>query len=188
MKAGTEQEVFDRFLLRLDSDRERAGERYEIIRRKLVKFFEWRDCPFPEDHADEVLRRTIDKFASDGEIRDPSTYCYGVARMILLEVRKSRAQEQTAINSLLTPPPHEEPDPQQERALGCLNECLKRLPGEELRLILAYYEQERGAKVERRKQLAQELAIPLNTLRIRAHRMRERLEQCVQGCLRRSME
>ena len=185
MKAGTEQEVFDRFLLRLDSDRERAGERYETIRRKLVKFFEWRDCPFPEDHADEVLRRTIDKFAQDGEIRDPATYCYGVARLVLLEIRKSRAQEQTALNNLVPPPPHAEPDPEQEQALKCLNECLKRLPLGDLRLILTYYEQERGAKVERRKQLAEELAIPLNTLRIRAHRLRERLELCVQGCLRR---
>jgi len=188
MKAGTEQEVFDRFLLRLDPDRERAGERYESIRRKLVKFFQWRDSPFPEDHADEVLRRTIDKFAHDGEIRDPSTYCYGVARMVLFEVRKSRAQEQTALNNLSVPPPHAEPDLEQEQALNCLNECLARLPVGDLQLILTYYEQERGAKVERRKQLAQELVIPLNTLRIRAHRLRERLEQCVQSCLRRYKE
>ena len=57
--------------------------------------------------------------------------------------------------------------------------------GRGLKNVVTMIEQERGAKVERRKQLAEELAIPLNTLRIRAHRLRERLELCVQGCLRR---
>ena len=36
----------------LADDRETAGEKYLEIRRNLIRFFEWRGCPFPEDHAD----------------------------------------------------------------------------------------------------------------------------------------
>ena len=38
------QQAFDRLLACFDSDRERAGEKYENLHCKLVKFFEWRAC------------------------------------------------------------------------------------------------------------------------------------------------
>ena len=41
---GMTPEEFEALLAQLDPDRERAGERYETIRRKLVRLFEWRGC------------------------------------------------------------------------------------------------------------------------------------------------
>ncbi|HEX4946430.1 MAG TPA: hypothetical protein VFZ34_07205, partial [Blastocatellia bacterium] len=52
-------EAFDLMLMQLDADREQAGEKYELIRQKLTKFFQWRGCPSPEDYTD----RTIDRVA-----------------------------------------------------------------------------------------------------------------------------
>jgi hypothetical protein len=46
-----------------------------------------------------------------------------------------------------------------------------------------YYQAERRAKIELRQQLAEKLDIPLNALRIRAHRIRATLEKCVTKCV-----
>src|SRR5262245_29135467 len=71
------QEAFDKLLATLDEDRERAGEIYLEIRSNLVRFFEWRGCPFPEDHADETFNR-VAKRAEEEKILNPSSYCIGV--------------------------------------------------------------------------------------------------------------
>jgi DNA-directed RNA polymerase specialized sigma24 family protein len=181
--AATDQEIFNRFLRSLDVDRERAGELYESIRRKLLKFFEWRGCLPGEEHADEVLSRMIDKFARGEQIQDPSTYCYGVARLVLLEIRKDRAREQAVISELQHVAPSRSDDGRKQLALGCLEKCLAGLPPDNVELILGYYNQDGGTKIVQRKKMAEEMAIPMNALRIRAHRLRERLERCVHSCL-----
>ncbi len=48
---------------------------------------------------------------------------------------------------------------------------------------MKYYHDEKRAKIDYRKQLADALGIPLNALRIRAHRVRISLEKCVKDCL-----
>src|ERR1700759_1242376 len=68
------REGFDRLLDCLDPDREKAGQQYEIIRSKLIHYFDWRDCPFPEEHADETINRVIRKLDAGEAFRDVSTY------------------------------------------------------------------------------------------------------------------
>lgn len=185
---AADQQMFDRFLLLLDPDRNRAGEQYENIRRKLVKFFQWRECELPEDHADEVLQRMIRKIAQGEDIQNPFSYCYGVARKVLLEIRKNRMREQTAVEELSRSQTSANHKREPAEAVECLNRCLQLLSPENTRLILKYYEDERGAKAENRKKLAEDLCIPLNALRIRAHRLREILERCVKECLEKEKE
>src|SRR5204863_6195928 len=55
--SGLTRESFEILLAQLDPDRERAGELYETIRRKLIRLFEWRGCACPEDLADETFNR-----------------------------------------------------------------------------------------------------------------------------------
>jgi DNA-directed RNA polymerase specialized sigma24 family protein len=71
-----------------------------------------------------------------------------------------------------------------EREYACLEHCLQRLTPENRELVLQYYEDEKRAKIDHRKKLAEKLGIALNALRIRAHRIRLVLEQCVQECMR----
>src|SRR5436305_4940480 len=88
MASALTAEAFTKLLARLDAERERAGEKYEDLRRTLIKFFEWRNAPFPEEHADETLNRVARKLAAGIEIKNIGGYCYEVARLVCLEVWK----------------------------------------------------------------------------------------------------
>src|SRR5262249_60814585 len=75
-------------------------------------------------------------------------------------------------------PTVDEPD----RLQDCFDGCLAQLPEESRTLLLQYYEGERAAKISNRRRLAAMLGLTDNALRSRVQRLRERLEQCVQGC------
>jgi hypothetical protein len=63
------QEAFDRLLDSLGSDRDAAGTRYLEIRRNLVRLFEWRGCPIPDEYVDETINRCARKICEGEEIR-----------------------------------------------------------------------------------------------------------------------
>src|SRR6478672_10875246 len=75
------QESFDALLDWLDPHREQAGQKYEDIRRRLIKLFVCRGCPEPEDLADETINRVIKKLKEieSGFTGDKARYFYGVA-------------------------------------------------------------------------------------------------------------
>ena len=65
------QEAFDKLLLALGGDGDgpdRGGQKYLEIRGNLIRFFEWRGCPFPEDHADETINRMARRVAEGEEL------------------------------------------------------------------------------------------------------------------------
>jgi RNA polymerase sigma factor (sigma-70 family) len=177
-------EAFEKLLARMDADRERAGERYETLRRKLMKFFEWHGIGSPEEHADETINRIARKITEGEEIHDLHGYCYGVARMLLREALRERERERAMRDRLPPPPDAGEEGSERESRVLCLDECLGRIPAESRELILEYYQSEKQAKIESRRELAGRLGIPLNALRIRAHRIRAKLEACVNDCLK----
>src|SRR5215510_4016694 len=80
------QEAFDELLAALAPDQESAGEKYLEVRGNLIRFFEWRGCPFPEDHADETINRVAKRVSEGEQIRNPAGYFLGAARMLLLEI------------------------------------------------------------------------------------------------------
>ena len=178
------REALDRFLLCLDADRHLAGEKYLLIRRKLVKFFEWRGAGFPEDQADETINRVVRKVEEGEEIRDLQSYCKGVARLVLIEELRRLEKERASLEVFAHEEPlTEEADDTPQLRTECFRGCLQNLSREERELIIEYYEEEKRAKIEGRKELAARLNLPLNALRIRAHRIRSRLEACVRACL-----
>lgn len=177
------QEAFDKLLATLGEDRERAGENYLEIRSNLVRFFEWRGCPFPEDHADETFNR-VAKRAEDEKIFNPMSYCMGVARMLLLEINKDHAKEQQALTEMVNLPVASSDSEESEAPIECLRGCLETLSADNRELIIQYYQGEKGAKIGNRKSLVERLGIPVNTLRMRALRLREKLQVCVEDCLK----
>ena len=178
------QEAFDKLLTTLGPDRESAGEKYLEVRSSLIRFFEWRGCPFPEDHADETINRVAKRASEGEEIRNPTGYFLGTARMLLLEIRKEQAKERQAFSELAYAEGASYEFEELEPRVGCLERCLGGLSTENRALILQYYQGEKGAKIENRKRLTDRFKVPLNTLRMRALRLREKLLVCVEDCLK----
>ena len=181
------QDAFDRLLIALGGDRDSGGEKYLEIRTHLTRFFEWRGCPFPEDHADETFNRIARKIDAGEEILNPPGYAMGVARLVLLEIMKSRQREQSALNEIGTAGEgYVAASDDGEDRLDCLRNCLQTLSPDNRELILQYYQGEKSEKIQNRKKLQDRLGIPVNTLRMRALRLRERLQGCVEECLARA--
>ena len=180
------QEAFDRLLVALGGDRDSAAQKYLEIRSNLVRFFEWRGCSFPEDHADETINRIAKRVAEGEEILNYSGYAVGVARLLLLEINKGRQREQLALAEIgQASEVYEEKDDGEHR-LVCLRSCLETLTTDNRALILQYYQGEKGEKIQNRKKLMDRLGIPVNTLRMRALRLREKLQSCVEDCVGRA--
>jgi len=182
-KWALNQEAFDKLLVAFDVDRETAGRKYLEIRNNLTRFFEWRGCSFPEDHADETINRMAKRVSEGEEILNHSGYAMGVARLLLLEINKGRQREQSALAEIGAAPDVYVPEDDGESRLTCLRSCLQTLSPDNRELILQYYQGEKGEKIENRKKLLQRLGIPVNTLRMRALRLRERLQACVEECV-----
>ncbi|HZS06473.1 MAG TPA: hypothetical protein VFD58_16660 [Blastocatellia bacterium] len=172
-----------KFLACLDTDAERAGEKYESVRQTLVKFFDWRGAFHPEECADETLNRVIRKIDEGETIRDIPAFCQGVARLVFLETLKSPDGRRADLEDL-PPLPAPDPEPEEDPRQECFNHCLGELPPESRQLIMQYYQDERREKINNRLALAQSLGLPLNALRSRAQRIRDKLEQCVSRCLK----
>src|SRR5437588_312798 len=185
MAAALTGEAFAKLLARLDPDRERAGEKYEDLRRTLIKFFEWRGAPFPDEQTDETFNRVARKLDEGVEIKNVGGYCYEVARLVCLEALKGNERKRDPLET-------DHPDAagadaadsalERERLLDCLEQCLNRLPAESRALIVEYYRDERRDRIERRKALAAALGLRREALANRAQRLRDKLEQCVRRC------
>lgn len=179
------KEAFAKFLACLDPDRDRAAETYEVLRLKLIKFFDWRGAHFPEECVDETFNRVARKVDGGEVINNIATYCHGIARMILLEKLRDPDHQRISLDELSEAPAvnpwHESTDFRRQ----CFEQCLDNLASESRLLILEYYRDERRSKIENRRLLARKLGIPLHALRNRAQRVRERLERCVIRCVKR---
>ena len=182
---GLTREEFEALLAQLDSDRERAGHCYEILRRKLVRLFEWRGCDAPEDLTDETFNRVSRRLKEGIRLRESGSYgyFYGVAHLVFKEDLRKSLRERRALESRGWPPPECLPEGD-DPTLACLRRCLDRLPAEQRNLVLRYHQSE--SHIRNRQALAGELGIPLNALRIRVHRLRRKLELCVHECLKSS--
>lgn len=180
------QDAFDKLLVAFGGDRESAGQKYLEIRNNLTRFFEWRGCAFPEDHADETINRIAKRVAEGEEILNHSGYAMGVARLLLMEINKGRQREQSALAEMAAEPDVYVPEDDDESRLDCLRNCLQTLSPDNRDLILEYYQGDKGEKIGNRKKLLERLGIPVNTLRMRALRLREKLQSCVEVCLSRA--
>ncbi len=173
-------ELFNAFLSWLDPSRDKAGEKYEDIRRRLVRLFAGRGCFCPEDLADETINRVIVKVPElkENYSGDPGRYFGGVARNVFREFARRR---------ILPPAPPKADSPgSRERELECLEGCLLTVPEASRSVILRYYGGEQRDRIRNRNDIARELGAEPNALRIRVHRIRAALQRCLSSCLARS--
>jgi DNA-directed RNA polymerase specialized sigma24 family protein len=171
------QEDFDRLLAWLDADPESAGLTYERIRWRLIAILASRGCAVPEDLADETIDRVARRVADirDTYVGDKAIYFLGVMNNVHHEYLKRP--------KILSPSPAVDDGELKEKTHLCLDKCLDKLTANSRRLIERYYAADKRAKIDLRKQLAAQFGVSLNTLRLRALRIREKLQTCIEQCL-----
>jgi len=174
------QEAFNKLLAWLNPERDKAAQRYEKIRLRLIKIFACHGCVEPELLADETIDRVILKidWLLENYVGEPTLFFCGVARNVIKEDRRGRVAQ------TIPPPALEAVEAyggQQE--YDCLDQCMDKLPQNSRQLVLAYYEEEGHAKIVSRSKLAQELGITVRALRLRTYHIRLQLRACMEACL-----
>ncbi|MEN3327929.1 MAG: hypothetical protein V7638_2736, partial [Acidobacteriota bacterium] len=89
------QAAFDGFLAALDRDRDKAGEKYEYIRLKLLKYFQWCGSEVPDIDADETINRVTRRIYEGQDVYNLTGYIHGVAKLVQAESLKRRSQIRT---------------------------------------------------------------------------------------------
>jgi DNA-directed RNA polymerase specialized sigma24 family protein len=172
------QEQFDRLLQWFAPDLEKAGQIYERIRTRLIKIFVCRGSNVPQELADKTINRVARKLAAiqSTYTGDPAYYFASVANFIFKESLRKDIPPPVVV------PEPSPPDEDEERDYSCLEECMQKLTTLDRSLVVGYYREEKRAKIDHRKKLAEELGLGLNALRIRACRIRAELQKCVELC------
>jgi RNA polymerase sigma factor (sigma-70 family) len=182
-------EAFERLLVWLNHDREKAGEKYEVIRSGLIKGFRKHSCQEPEELADETINRVAMRLAEIAATYegDPARYFYGVAHNVHMEYLR----RPVGVPLPQTELPAKDASPSQialhddvERLDECLRRCMEQLSARNREMILSYYSGERQLKINLRKELAARLGIKLANLRLQAQRVRAALKKCMVNCLK----
>jgi DNA-directed RNA polymerase specialized sigma24 family protein len=185
--------AFQRLLTWLDEDANSDGQKYREMRRRLLAYFDRKNCLTPDELADETLNRVARRLEEEGAIEgdSPARYCYIVARFVFMEHLRTMQRDNTLVNNLRQQPQADGPvaseaDDEQkmkERRLNCLEQCLNGLESASREIIARYYVGKARVKIEHRRALAEELGVTMNALSIRAYRIRDKLEACVRECI-----
>ena len=157
------------FLQLLDPDPALANAKYLALSRRLVKFFEWRHCQPADELAQETLTRGFKDLAAGREVftSDPANFFFGYARNIARETWKGRRHD--ALDDVAEPVSLVGTAEQVEARL-LLSQCLAMLAPGERDLVTRYYAGESAA-------LCAELRLAPGALRVRVHRIVERLRR-----------
>jgi len=187
---------FRQLLNWLDESVDSGGEKYLEIRRRLVAYFDRKNCHSPDELADETLNRVARRLEEEqGSIHSssPAHYCYIVAKFVFLEYLRRTERSSLGIDEVsplsdatLSPPAILEQRSEvenEERRLNCLEQCLNGLELQNRELIIRYYQGDQKAKIENRRAIAIAAGITMNALGIRVCRIRNKLEACVCKCL-----
>jgi RNA polymerase sigma factor (sigma-70 family) len=157
---------------------------YRRLRGRLVRIMARRGCTCPEELADETISRVLARLPeiSRTYVGDPVRFVHAVARNVFLE--HSRRPRTVSLDERIEPsrPNVDERDSEGDEAFECLERCLSKLSEADRQLIRNYYQGDRRAKIDRRLFLAGEVGMSMNTLRVKAYRIRRRLSGCVREC------
>lgn len=187
-------DAMNRMLALLNEDPGRAEQEFLALRRKLVKFFEWRGCTMPEDLADESIFRVASQLGEGLVIQatQPSCYFYGVARNVLREHWDAARKEAVEIDCVdqerhLSIDPDEMAERESERErreqlIERIEMCMKGMPPDARAMLMEYFGQTGHDKIVARNQIAQRMNISINALRLRVLRLKQDLRQCVGAC------
>lgn len=180
--------AFRRLLDWLDEGENSDGQNYLEMRRRLVAYFDRKNCLTPDEFADETLNRVARRLEEEGAIESeaPAKYCYITARFVFMEylrgTGKASVPLEDVLQNRLVAENNDEKAEIKEKMLDCLEKCAGELEPASRELITGYYYGEERVKIENRRSLARKFGISTNALSIRACRIRDKLENCVGKC------
>ena len=179
-KSGLTAEQLEKLLTWLHADRDRAAERYELTRLKLIEWFERRGSGSGEELADVVLDRVARRLDEGEDIRSVGFFL-GVARNVFLESRSRSGAHAPALSDVAeradsTNPEQLLADAEDEAVhrlrVAIMVRRLRELPADERQLIREYYgENARGTRAT----IARRLGLSTAGLYTRIHRLCKRL-------------
>jgi DNA-directed RNA polymerase specialized sigma24 family protein len=177
----TPPENFELLLSWLAPDRDRAGEKYEQIRRNLLDYFRRRDVSDPLTLTDEVILRVtrkVDQVAT-GFVGDPSAYFLAVARKVLAEWW--RRPVETDLPAQISVVSDSDARERKELLLQSLEHCWAQLSTYEHEILFRYCVETPPLKLaQSRELLAKEINLSLNALRVMAHRLKRKVKHCIE--------
>lgn len=182
---------FSLLLAALDADELKAADKYELLRSKVRSLLQWRGCidSDADDLADKTLDRVAAKIADGEKIDNIGAYTGSVARFIWLEHQRKRKEDAVGDDLPEVAVLPEIPDTESEdERMECLRECMRStIPKpDDQRLITGYYDTDSNEKnKDARKRLAESLGLSINTMKVRACRLRDKLERCINDCVAR---
>jgi DNA-directed RNA polymerase specialized sigma24 family protein len=175
--------AFARLLAGLHPDPAAAAVEYEGLRRTLVRFFDWRGVFTADAAADDTLDRLARRLVDGEPVADLRAYALGIARLVALEHHRRPDARHEPLDERarqFAAPVAAGPEPPR---LMCFDRCSGELAADARELIVTYYVESGRARIDARARLARELALTPNALRLRAQRIRDRLESCIRDCL-----
>ena len=168
-------EAFQLLLSRLSPDSETAGTEYERLRTGLVNYFRLKGLASSVDLADQTMDR-VARLLLAKDISDLPGFCFGVARLICMEQYRVESRERTA-NEWFAENVNSNDD---EHRYELMRKCLEGLSADEQELLKTYYQESSPRdRSSIREQLAQQAGISIDRLRLRIHRLRRKLENCL---------
>lgn len=189
------EKSFQAFLNWLNRGANSDGQRYLEVRQRLELYFDRKNCVAPSKLADETLNRVIRKLEESGDINGvaPLQYCYSVAKDVFLEALRAdnrspfyRPVTKTNPTNLASQSVNilgGDATSEQKEKVGA---CMETLSSADRELIVEYYRGEQRSKTEHRAALAARLGMTANALSNRACGVRQRLEVCIQACLKKA--
>src|SRR5688572_12851106 len=168
------QKQFDALLDFLSPIPEEAGQKYEQIRRGLIRFFQVKGCVDPQGLADETINRGAVKLHTFDTSKpvQPFSYFYGFAVNILKENQRRLAREAAATAGKTGFRPDVFQEDRDDTLQEYLERCLEELPGDEKSLVMEYYSLDRIEKVMLRHQICERLKCKPSALYTRISRIR----------------
>ena len=189
VKTQPESDPLEAFFDYLGPDPVQAGEKYESLRRILMKFFEWRGALSPDHLTDLTFDRVAGKIAAGEQIQNIHGYCQKVAYFIYLEwVNRSQDDKHEALaedESLLPAVPafsNEDYD-EEERRFECQKRCLQEMPDENRDVIREYFAGDGRERINRREAMAARMGISRSALGNRITRLLGKLRECERKCM-----
>ena len=154
-----------------------ADDEFRELYARLRMFFARRgarqDC---DDLASDVVQRVLTARASGREIDSLMGFAFGTAKLVWFEYLRRPVSEE--IGDPVAASPAAVLD---SGDISCLRDCLRKLAPESRRLFIAYFAGS-GKNMTRRVQLAGQLGVNLNVLRLRIGALRATLRTCVIAC------